>query len=283
MGNTVFVSYQRADALFAAHALGYALRHAGHEAFVDTGSIAGGELYQQAIGNAIARTNVMLALVGPTFNFARLSEPASVIAYEWRRAQFHGCSVVPVLVDGGAMPTDAVLPAHLRWFTRRNAYALRRESLSSDIDALVDAVPLLAATPRGAARVLWVDDHPANNEEERRALREHGIGFDNVVSTAEALEQIANGSYDLVITDLGREGSSDRSPIAGAALLQDPALRQGAPPVIVYGGIGAVKQKALLMRQGAIGVTNVPRELVELVLRTLGRTPEVAQEPSREF
>ena len=40
----VFLSYQRADTLFAAHALGYPLRAGGHEAFVDTGSIGGGEL-----------------------------------------------------------------------------------------------------------------------------------------------------------------------------------------------------------------------------------------------
>lgn len=40
----VFISYQRADTLFAAHAIGYALRLAGHESFVDTGSIAGGAL-----------------------------------------------------------------------------------------------------------------------------------------------------------------------------------------------------------------------------------------------
>lgn len=38
-----FISYQRSDTLYAVHALGYALRLAGHEAFVDTDSIGGGE------------------------------------------------------------------------------------------------------------------------------------------------------------------------------------------------------------------------------------------------
>ncbi|MCU0593793.1 MAG: toll/interleukin-1 receptor domain-containing protein [Desulfobacterales bacterium] len=41
----VFISCRRADTLYLAHALGYALRLAGHDAFVDTGSIGGGELY----------------------------------------------------------------------------------------------------------------------------------------------------------------------------------------------------------------------------------------------
>jgi hypothetical protein len=37
----VFISYQRADAPFAAHLLYYALRSASHEAFIDTGDIGG--------------------------------------------------------------------------------------------------------------------------------------------------------------------------------------------------------------------------------------------------
>src|SRR5690606_18687439 len=112
-------------------------------------------------------------------------------------ARFHGVAVAPVLVDAGVMPQDDQLPAALRWFTRRHALALRRASLSADIDACVAAVPALASTPRPAARVLWVDDHPANNETERKWLRPHGIVFDNVVSTGEALEQLVVQSYDL--------------------------------------------------------------------------------------
>ncbi len=114
------------------------------------------------------------------------------------------------------MPDDEQLPAQLRWFTRRNAMTLRRASLATDIDACVAAIPALAAVPRRAARVLWVDDRPANNEVERQLLRPHGIVFDSVVSTTEAVEQLANDSYDLVITDLGRRGSSNRSASAAA-------------------------------------------------------------------
>jgi hypothetical protein len=109
-------------------------------------------------------------------------------------------AVVPVLVDGGRIPSDAKLPDELRWFTKRNAYSLRRESFSDDVSALVKAIPVLATIPRRAARVLWVDDRPSNNEFERKNLRPHGIVFENVVSTAEAVEQLANEHYDLVIT-----------------------------------------------------------------------------------
>lgn len=264
------MSYQRADTLFAAHAVGYAMRSSSHEAFVDTGSIDSGDLYHQAINSAISRSNVMLALIGPSFNFSRLSDENNVVAYEWRRARFYGVTVVPVLVDGGIIPPDDNLPVTLRWFTKRNAYSLRRESLSDDISKLVKDIPLLGNIPQRAARVLWVDDNPANNEFERKVLRPHGIIFDNVVSTSEAIDQLSDENYDLVITDLSRSDSSDRSQTAGASFLAQSVVAQG-PPVIVYAGYCAMKQRSKLIEQGASEVTSDRQQLVNSVLGLLGR------------
>jgi CheY-like chemotaxis protein len=275
----VFVSYQHADTLFAAHAVGYALRLAGHDAFVDTGSISGGELYPQVIAQAVSEANVVLALIGPGFDVARLHEPTSVVAFEWRRSQFHGCAVVPVLVDGGALPPDSMFPAELRWFTKRNAYSLQRASFSGDVATLVDAIVSLGTTPRRAARILWVDDRPANNEYERQLLRPHGIVFDNVVSTHEAIEQLLNETYDLVITDWARSGSSDRSEEAGATLLHHSAVRSGAPPVIVYAGHWVIARRDELKRLGAADVMANREQLIDTVLRSLGR----AQEPPSDL
>ena len=143
----VFVSYQRSDTLFAAHAVGYAIRLAGHDAFVDTGSIRGGELSPEAISGSIAASNLVLALIGPRFEVGRLREPTSVVAFEWRRARFHGTPVVPVLVDGASVPPDAELPSELRWFTKRNAYSLRPSSLAGDVATLVAAIPAERESP----------------------------------------------------------------------------------------------------------------------------------------
>jgi len=63
------------------------------------------------------------------------------------------------------------------------------------------------------------------------------------VSSREALEQLRKESYDLVITDLGRADSSDRSENAGANFLQDPALRRVGPPVVVYAGRWAIARR----------------------------------------
>jgi CheY-like chemotaxis protein len=276
-----FVSYQRADTAPTAHALGYALRLGGHEAFVDTGSIGVGELYRQVICNAVSASHLMYALIGPAFDTRRLHEPTSVVLYEWQRARFHGAAVVPVLVGGAVMPTDPQLPPALRWLTRRNALPLRHGSFSADIDACVAAVPALATTPRRAARVLWVDDRPSNNEFERKWLRPHGIVFDSVVSTGEAIEQLTVESYDLVITDLGREHSSDRSATAGAAFLDQPIVRHGGPPVIVYAGSWAVAQRDELVLRGALDVMANREQLFATVLGVLGRSPPTGDDLER--
>lgn len=272
----VFVSYQRRDSLLAAHLLGYALRAAGHGAFVDTGSIDGGATFRDTIAGAIGASNLLVALVGAGFDATRLHDPASVIAFEWQRARVHGVPVVPVLVDRPAMLDEAALPAPLRWFCRRNAWPMRSATLGPDVDALVAGLPRLGVSPRRAARVLWVDDRPSNNEGERDRLRMHGLVFDNVVSTREALLQLTQESYDLVITDLGRRTSSDRSSAAGTDLLEHPALQRGGPPVVVYAGAGALAREAELLDRGAAVVCADPWALERAVLKLLGRDDEPA-------
>lgn len=270
----VFVSYRREDTLLAAHAVGFALRAAGHRAFVDTGSIGGGESFRQVISEALAAANAMVLLIGKSFEAERLHQPDSAVAFELRRARFHRVALIPVLVDGAKMPEETALPAELRWFVKNNAVPLRAASFSQDVDALMARIPLVATKPRRSARVLWVDDQPANNEIERRELRPHGIVFDNVVSTAEALDQLANESYDLVITDLGRAHSLDHSQIAGKVLLEHPAVRNGGPPVIVYGNRMALAAREELRTLGAVEVKADRRGLIDTVLQTLGREPE---------
>jgi CheY-like chemotaxis protein len=267
----VFISYRRADSAFAAHALRYALRLTGHEVFLDTGTIAPGEAFRDVIRDSLQKSDLVLSLVGARFGASRLSDPLDPVAFELRQSRSFGCAVHAVLIDGARMPAEQDLPADLRWLCKRSATILADPMLGQQIDALVAEVPRLAAQPRGLARVLWVDDNPANNEYERSRLRVEGIVFDNVVSSAEAIEQLRLSTYDLVISDLGRRWSSDRSETAGVHLLRDPVVADGGPPLIVYAGHQAVKQRAELLRDGAFGATDNPTELVKLVRQALGR------------
>jgi CheY-like chemotaxis protein len=267
----VFLSYRRRESSFAAQCLRYALTLAGHEVFVDTGAIAAGEAFREVIRDSLGRSSLVLALIGTKFDPNRLHEPLDAVAFEWRQARFLGCAVHAVLLDGAPMPAEQALPPDLRWFCKRSASALGGVALGEQIDALVSEVPRLGAQPRGSHRVLWVDDNPANNEYERSLLRPDGITFDNVVSTAEAIEQLKTSTYDLVITDLGRRWSSDDSSVAGRALLEHPVIATGGPPVVVYAGRNAVKQEAELVALGAFGVSQHREHLLELVYQALGR------------
>ncbi len=276
----VFISYQRADTAFAAHCCRYALAAAGHQVFIDTGSIPVGEAFRDVIRTSLAGSDLVLILIGPAFDVARLHEPLNPVSYEWRQARFYGCQIHPVLVDGARMPSEDALPPELRWLPQLNASPLTREALARNIDDLVNFVPRLARRPRGARRVLWVDDNPANNEYERAVLRPAGVTFDNVVSTSEAVEQLRSAHYDLVITDLGRRGSSDRSLVAGEKLLADPVIRQGGPPVLIYAGALAEKQQDVLLQSGAVGVTSSRERLFDLVYQYLGVLPSTASPDS---
>ena len=100
-------------------------------------------------------------------------------------------------------------------------------------------------------------------------IRPAGVIFDNVVSSAEAIEQLLMSSYDLVITDLGRR--NDGSQDAGRDLLRHPVITDGGPPVVVYAGRNAVARRDELMALGAFGVSANRENLYELVYQALGR------------
>jgi len=112
------------------------------------------------------------------------------------------------------------------------------------------------------ARVLWVDDEPANNRSERRLLQAFGAEVMQVQSTAEALGQLSWGRFDLLLSDIARNGVSD----AGLQMLA--RLPRGAPPVVFY--IGRV-DPSQGVPPGAFGIADQPEALLHLVLDVLER------------
>ena len=104
--------------------------------------------------------------------------------------------------------------------------------------------------------------------------------FDSVVSTVEALEQLTNETYDLVITDLGREGHPTVQPLPAPGSLSIQSCAPAAP-VIVYAGTWAVAQRDNLVRRGALDVMANREHLFATVLAVLGRSPQPADELQR--
>jgi CheY-like chemotaxis protein len=143
-----------------------------------------------------------------------------------------------------------------------------------------DGVPGPAANPREIAEalpsprdqrrlqgshVLWVDDMPSNNVFEGQALEALGIQIDLSRSTEDALEKIRRRSYDLIISDMGRPPDAR----AGYTLLDKLREAGDRTPFVIYASSRAPEHVREAREHGAIGCTNQPQELVEMVTTAL--------------
>ncbi|CRZ16174.1 TIR domain-containing protein [Mycolicibacterium neworleansense] len=140
-----------------------------------------------------------------------------------------------------------------------------REELSE----LAKTLELQRAAPTRHRRVLWVDDRPTNNVLERKSMAAYNIDFSLAKSTGQALAELTNGSFDAIISDMGRPPDGR----AGYTLLE--ALRESGDrtPYFIYAGSNAAKHKEEALDRGAQGSTNRSDELIHMVLQALERRP----------
>jgi CheY-like chemotaxis protein len=120
-----------------------------------------------------------------------------------------------------------------------------------------EAAPLL----RGA-EVLWVDDDPSRNRPERRMLQAFGVMIDTVTTNADALEMLKAHHYDVVITDIDREGDPDD----GIALANRIGPSELAKPLIFY--VTDLKPGTPAY---AFAITDRPDHLLHYVIDVLAR------------
>ncbi len=114
------------------------------------------------------------------------------------------------------------------------------------------------------AKILWVDDHPENNINEKRTLEGFGVHVDQVTSTTEALNRLLGRSLDLIISDMDRAGRSD----AGMELLCSLLSSDCPIPLVFYVGMVDPNRGIPV---GAFGIADQPQPLLHLVLDVLER------------
>ena len=146
---TIFISYRRADTSGYAGRLAddLAERVGRHRVFRDVQGIAAGSDYVAAIDHAIARSDVLLAVIGRTWltetdagGRRRLDDPQDLVRQEIATALRRGCRVVPVLVEGARMPEAAELPGELAPLASRQAVELTDQSWDDDVTRLAIAL-----------------------------------------------------------------------------------------------------------------------------------------------
>ena len=107
-------------------------------------------------------------------------------------------------------------------------------------------------------RVLWVDDYPSNNEATIDLYRQQGVEFDLALNTSQALDYLAEGEYDLIISDIGRGSEPD----AGVRMIREINRRFGSPPpILIFSTVQAVKRFGKnAKKEGASFVTSSTRK-----------------------
>jgi CheY-like chemotaxis protein len=132
-------------------------------------------------------------------------------------------------------------------------------------------LPVVAATsPADQAslqgrHLLWVDDKPVNNIYERNIMERLGATIVLATSTQEALEKVSQGSYDTIISDMGRAERQGYAARAGYDFLDELRRANVMTPFIIYAGSNTPEHKAEAKRRGALGSTDNPQELLQLV------------------
>jgi CheY-like chemotaxis protein len=114
------------------------------------------------------------------------------------------------------------------------------------------------------ARILWVDDEPPNNIDETLMLESLGIDVSQATTTETGLEYLRDVRFDVVITDLTRDGNRR----AGLELLERiPQVRAGTKCLVYAGGID--ERAAEAEKLGARAVTTAPLGLLQAVVSAL--------------
>lgn len=113
-------------------------------------------------------------------------------------------------------------------------------------------------------RLLWVDDQPEYNAALIELFRTMGMEVDTAVSTDEALMRLRRRSYDLILSDIGRDGDQQ----AGITMLRELDRLGVDTPVVIY-TLGFDYERGYPRR--AFAVTEVPDEVVHYVIDLMER------------
>ena len=159
---TIFISYRRGDTAPYARLLSDRLvaRFGAEAVFMDIDDIALGADFPRVLAETLARTDVLLVLIGPDWLGARgadgnprLDDPRDYVRFEIETAIRLGKRVIPVLVGGAAMPGAAQLPPQLAPLSRYNALEIGDARFDQDVKRLLEAIdPAPAAAGAAAAR-----------------------------------------------------------------------------------------------------------------------------------
>jgi serine/threonine protein kinase len=154
----VFFNYRRSDSGLRAERLCDALRWAfgPEQVFKDTDTIGSGSDFAVAIDDALARAELVIAVIGPTWltvvdekGERRLDDPDDYVRRELETALDRAVPIIPVLLEGAGAPNREELPESLRGLVAHQAFVLRDEGWFDRVGGpLIESARTLAAVER---------------------------------------------------------------------------------------------------------------------------------------
>ncbi|MEP7292640.1 MAG: toll/interleukin-1 receptor domain-containing protein, partial [Chloroflexota bacterium] len=144
----IFLSYRRADSRLVSNRIYDRLVAAfgKQNVFKDVDNIPPGRDFRGVLREATAECQVMLVVIGPNWvnvtdanGNRRLDDPNDFVRIEVETGlQRDGILVIPVLVEGAAMPPPNQLPISLQELAYNNAFTIHDDPLfHRDMDALI--------------------------------------------------------------------------------------------------------------------------------------------------
>ncbi len=155
--STIFLSYRRDDSAGFAGRLSDELeaKLGASTVFRDVDDSRPGEDFVATINNQLKEVSAVLVMVGPHWLAAdssgqrRLDKADDFVRLEIQAALASDKPVIPVLVAGAAMPSEADLPPEIAGLARRQAVVLSDVDWKADVGRLVESLhPKLAGSAR---------------------------------------------------------------------------------------------------------------------------------------
>ncbi len=107
-------------------------------------------------------------------------------------------------------------------------------------------------------RIMVLDDEPIVCKRLKPALEKQGYEVDSFTESSEAMEQIKNIDYDIIVTDLKMKG------VDGMQLLTEAKRRSPKTEVIVITGFATLETARQSFQQGVFDFIAKPFKLSEI-------------------
>lgn len=157
----VFISYRRDDSRAATVWIYRALANelGADQIFYDLDTIPIGVNFKTYIENAVSSCGIMLVIIGKTWTNAtgedgerRLDDPGDFVRIEVESGLEQELRMIPVLIDGAAMPKARDLPPKMQDLVYRNGLEIDfARDLDAHLDRLLRAVVSIRTNPPSAA------------------------------------------------------------------------------------------------------------------------------------